>query len=102
MLASSYKKADVSYHEAIEAWRKNQGDRTLFCLIAFRGIPLDRMPEIYVAWPDEIVPVMRNQSGGKGHGALHLAHVPEGWRLTPERFASLWPSKLSVKLSEAA
>jgi hypothetical protein len=70
--------------------------------VLFWDVSFDAMPPVYLARPAEIAGVMKAQAKGRGWGALSLAATPVEWRLTPERLASLWSSKPSLKLSEAA
>ena len=69
-LAVSYKKADVSYLQAIDNWEADQRKDIVFIFVQFLNIPLTSAPRVYVARADEVATYMKTQCDGKGHGAL--------------------------------
>ena len=97
-LAASLKKNGVSYHGAIDAWVEKHRVGTVICLVSFLDVKLDVMPPVFLAQPAEIADVMKAH-GPAGHGALHLADVPDKWKLTPERLAIFFAKTLTPKFA---
>ncbi len=97
-LTQSLKKGR-DYHEAIDTWLALHGEKTIFCLVQFKGVELGDMPRIYLASPKEIANQMHNARGGNGDTILREYHVwgekaispgyvesiPESWIFTKER-----------------
>ena len=97
-LTQSLKKGK-SYHEAIDAWLALHGEKTIFCLVQFKGVELGDMPRLYLASPKEIADQMHKARGGNGDTVLNEYHVwgknsvvpgfveliPESWIFTKER-----------------
>ena len=97
-LTQSLKKGRT-YHEAIDEWLRKHHKKTVFCLVQFENINDDALPKIYLATPNEIAEVMRNERNGLGDTILYMNHtwgptahaygttdkIPEEWRFTRER-----------------
>ncbi|MDA0312956.1 MAG: hypothetical protein O2992_12675 [Gemmatimonadetes bacterium] len=101
-LTQSLKKGR-SYHEAADEWLKRHKVGTIFCLVQFKGVPLDRMPRVYVATPSEIAQRLKDTRGGHGETILYEDHtwvrgvakglsdrLPEAWRLSHDQMAELF------------
>ncbi len=103
-LTQSYKKKDVSYHQAIDNWKKMHGDKTIFCLVQFKNVKNDEMPRMYLASPDEIAREMKKARAGNGDTVLREYHkwgsaalaagtedvIPKSWVFTAERVQQLF------------
>lgn len=97
-LTQNYKKGR-DYHEAIQKWLEQHHERTILCLVQFKGTQEDEMPRMYLASPTEIAEVMNASAGGRGETVLREYHVwgpravgsgtidriPEEWKFTAER-----------------
>ena len=97
-LTQSLKKGRT-YHEAIDEWLSKHHKKTVFCLVQFENINDDELPKMYLATPNEIAEVMRNERNGLGDTILYEYHewsptaqaygttdkIPEEWRFTRER-----------------
>ncbi len=97
-LTQSYKKGR-SYHEAIDVWLSKHGERTIFCLVQFKDVPLNEMPRVYLATPEEIADHLHKTRGGHGDtileeykkwGARAIAagsidKIPQTWLFTEKR-----------------
>ena len=87
------------YQIAINDWLSAHGDKTVFCLVQFKGVKENDMPRIYLATPHEIAEVMRKSANGRGDTILYEDHtwsnrafaagttdkIPEEWLMTAER-----------------
>ncbi len=93
----------ANYHGAADAWLARHKQRTILCLVQFKGVDLDAMPRIYLATPTEIATRLRAASGGRGDtilyenykrgpkaaGAGTIECLPETWRLSASRVNEL-------------
>lgn len=87
------------YHKAIELWLANHGEKTVFCLVQFKGTEENEMPRIYLARPSEIAEELHKARNGEGETVLREYHewtsrsvaagttdsIPKEWKLTKER-----------------
>jgi hypothetical protein len=94
----------ANYHSAIDAWLIRHGQRTIFCLVQFKGVVLDQMPRVYLATPTDIALRLKETAGGRGDTILYEEHhwgphargagtseiIPANWRLSPERLDQLF------------
>ena len=101
-LTQKYKK-NCDYHEAIDRWLNDHGNKTIFCLVQFKDVSENEMPRMYLATPAEIAEYMKNSRGGNGGTILHEDHVwgdraiaagshdtiPPEWKFTRERAIEL-------------
>ena len=90
---------DGDYHTAIDLWLAAHGQKTVFCLVQFKGIEENEMPRIYLARPSEIAEELHKARAGAGETVLREYHewtnksiaagtidiIPEEWRLSRER-----------------
>jgi len=95
------KKVDV--HQAIGLWLDIHGERTIYCLVQFEGVPLNQLPRIYLATPSEIARRMRESAVRLGEpvlmeqyewtsletGMLNIEALPSTWLFSPERIQEL-------------
>ena len=66
--------------------------------VSFLDVKLDVMPPVFLTQPAQIAVVMKAH-GSEGHGALHLADVPDKWKLTLERLARFFAKTLTPKFA---
>jgi Holliday junction resolvase-like predicted endonuclease len=93
----------ANYHGAADAWLSRHKERTILCLVQFKGVDVNEMPRIYLATPAEIAARLREASGGRGDtiiwenytrgpraaGAGTVERLPEKWRLSAMRINEL-------------
>lgn len=91
--------ANANYHGAVDLWLKKHSRKTVFCLVQFKGVPVDQLPRMYLARPLEIANWLKAAAGGRGDTILYERHawserarsagtidaIPEVWRFTTER-----------------
>lgn len=89
----------ADYGAAIEKWFQRHKPRTILCLVQFKGVPLDKMPQVYLATPREIADRLRQTAGGRGYTILYEKHtwsrrahgsgaveeIPPSWKFSRER-----------------
>lgn len=97
-LTQSFKKGRT-YHEAVDEWLSRHHKKTIFCMVQFKDVADNQMPRMYLASPDEIADVLRNEAKGRGDTILYENHVwgskafaygtvdklPEHWIFTKDR-----------------
>ena len=97
-LTQSFKKGRT-YHEAVDEWLNKHHKKTIFCLVQFKDVADNQMPRMYLASPDEIDKVLKNEAKGRGDTILYENHVwgpkafacgtvdklPEHWLFTKNR-----------------
>lgn len=96
-----------AYHLAIDAWLARHKPKTIFCLVQFKGVPLEAMPRVYLATPAEIALRLKTTAGGRGDTILYEEHhwgpraagagtvekIPVAWRFSAERIVQLLASE---------
>ena len=101
-LTQSYKKGR-DYHEAAAAWLAAHGQKTIFCLVQFKGIELNMMPRIYLATPAEIAKRLDDSRAGNGDTILYeykewtergiaagtVDRIPDSWAFSENRLQEL-------------
>lgn len=101
-LTQSYLK-NANYHAAAEEWLAGHSPLTVFCLVQFKGVGGDELPRMYLAAAAEIARQLQASAAGRGDTVLHEKHawgprayakgtvdqLPETWRFTESRLASL-------------
>ena len=103
-LTQSYlKEKTADYHGAIDRWLARHGQRTVFCLVQFYNVPLDALPRIYLASPEEIAGRLRETAKGRGDSVLYEKHswgprahaagtteeIPLSWRFSVGRIEEM-------------
>ena len=102
-LTQKYKK-NCSYHEAIDKWLSAHHNKTIFCLVQFKGTNPDELPKVYLASPEEIALRMKDSAGGRGETILYENHtwgpraqacnttdrIPDEWKLSEERIEEMF------------
>jgi hypothetical protein len=96
-----YKKKDMSYHDAINAWRASQRDDVIFLFVQFINVSIGNAPRAYIATPNEVAAHLKMQCHGRGYGALQEDYqrdhpgskydrkIPKEWAFTRERIDSI-------------
>lgn len=101
-LTQSYKK-NVDYHEAADIWLAKHKDKTIMCLVQFKGTSIDEMPRLYLATPKEVAEMLNNSAGGRGETVLREHHIwsdkaqaagtidkiPDDWKFSEERIEEI-------------
>lgn len=91
--------ADANYHGAADTWLQKHSKKTVFCLVQFKGVPIDALPRMYLATPAEIASWLKTAAAGRGDTILYEEHVwtsrakaagtidriPETWKFTQGR-----------------
>jgi len=91
--------ANADYHGAVDAWLKKHSRKTVFCLVQFKGVPVEALPRMYLATPAEIARWLKAAAAGRGDTILYEKHVwsgrahaagttdaiPERWKFTADR-----------------
>lgn len=91
--------SNADYHGAIDAWLAKHSLKTVFCLVQFKGVPLETLPRMYLATPIEIANWLRSAAAGRGdtilweyhawssraHAAGTVDSIPESWRFSETR-----------------
>ena len=97
-LTQKYKQGRT-YHEAVDEWLKNHHKKTVFCLVQFANVDDTQLPRMYLATPQEIAKILKNQANGRGETILYENHkwgpqafaagtvdkIPVEWEFTKER-----------------
>ena len=95
--------SNADYHGAVDAWLSKHSNRTVFCLVQFKDVPVDVLPRMYLATPSEIATWLKAAAKGRGDTILYEKHIwteraqaagttdqiPQFWKFTPERLNDL-------------
>lgn len=87
------------YQSAADAWMKKHTQKTIVCLVQFKGVALDALPRMYLATPFEIAELLKKKAKGRGDSILYeekiwtsrakaygtIDRIPESWKFTEER-----------------
>ncbi len=98
---SFIKQAD--YQAAADAWLERHSQKTVFCLVQFKDVPLDTLPRMYLALPREIATWLKSAAAGRGDTILYENHVwtsraqaagttdtiPASWKFSRERLEQI-------------
>jgi hypothetical protein len=104
---SHVKKAD--YHGAIDIWLLRHKPRTVLCFVQFKDVPLDQLPRVYLATPQEVAERLKETAKGRGDTVLYENHawgprargagtsekIPEQWKFSQARVEQLLESTLA-------
>jgi Holliday junction resolvase-like predicted endonuclease len=91
--------AKADYQGAADAWLKKHSRKTVFCLVQFKGIPIESLPRMYLATPSEIAVWLKESAAGRGGTILYEKHawsgraqaagttdeIPATWKFTEAR-----------------
>jgi hypothetical protein len=91
--------AQADYHGAADAWLKKHSRKTVFCLVQFKGVPVNALPRMYLASPSEIAAWLKAAAAGRGDTILYKEHtwssraqaagttdrIPESWKFSKDR-----------------
>jgi hypothetical protein len=95
--------SNADYHGAVDAWLSKHSNRTVFCLVQFKDVPVDELPRMYLATPSEIATWLKAAAKGRGDTILYEKHIwteraqaagttdqiPQFLKFTPERLNDL-------------
>ncbi len=93
----------ADYHMAVDTWLGKHDLDTVFCLVQFKDVLIDRMPRMYLAKPSEIAAWLKAAANGRGDTVLHERHewssraqaagtvdeIPAQWTFSIERIDQL-------------
>ena len=105
-LTQSYVK-DADYHQAIDFWSLRHKSRTVLCFVQFKDVPIDQLPRVYLATPEEVAQRLKETAKGRGdtilyenhawglraHGAGTNETIPEKWKFSLARVEQLLDSE---------
>lgn len=91
--------SNADYCGAADKWLGKHSRKTVFCLVQFKGVPVDALPRMYLATPPEIAAWLKVAAAGRGDTILYEKHVwtsraqavgttdsiPKSWVFTEER-----------------
>ena len=94
---------EANYHRAADEWLARHSKGTVFCLVEFKGVPLDAMPRMYLATPFEIAAWLKAAAAGRGDTILYEEHIwslraratgtidriPNSWKFTADRLSEI-------------
>jgi hypothetical protein len=94
---------DADYHAAVDAWLLRHKERTIFCLVQFKGVSIEQHPRVYLATPTDIAQRLKNTAKGRGDTILYEDHtwgprafgvgtvesIPQEWRFSQDRLELL-------------
>ena len=93
---------------AIDLWLDHLGSRAMCCLVQFQGVPLDELPRLYLASPQEVAQSMRETADRLGDSILYekyewaaagdnpgkIEGLPSSWRFSEQRIQELLVGRL--------
>ncbi|MDF2653266.1 MAG: hypothetical protein K0Q73_9071, partial [Paenibacillus sp.] len=102
-LTQSYM-SDANYHAAADAWCGRHKPHTIVCLVQFKDVPIDKMPRVYLATPQEIVNLLKKSANGRGEtilyeykewtnrafGAGTIDKIPDEWLFSELRISEMF------------
>lgn len=94
-------KAD--YQGAVEAWLRKHSNKTVFCFVQFKDVPVTSLPRMYLATPVEVAHWLKTAAGGRGDTILYESHtwtaraqaagvtdaIPPEWSFTESRLEQI-------------
>lgn len=66
---------NADYHAAVDAWVSKHSALTVVCLVQFKGVPVDTLPRMYLATPQEIGGWLKAAAAGRGDTILYERHA---------------------------
>ena len=98
---SKSRRADLQ--NAVECWLDSQSSRAMCCLVQFGDVPLDQLPRIYLAAPNDVARRMLDTLERTDDASLfetyewkspfednhRIETLPNAWRFSPERIEEL-------------
>ena len=93
---------------AIDLWLDHLGSRAMCCLVQFQGVPLNELPRLYLASPQEVAQSMRETADrlgdsvllekyewAAGDGFARVEVLPSSWRFSEQRIQELLVGRLA-------
>ncbi|MBI1922407.1 MAG: hypothetical protein HYS23_15145 [Geobacter sp.] len=98
----------ADYLRAANRWLAEHHHKTILCFVQFYNVPLDGLPRVYVARPEEVAQRLKESSAGRGDTILYEYHVwgprsqargttdeiPDEWAFSKQRVLSLLDESL--------
>ncbi|KAJ0346998.1 hypothetical protein COL154_013858 [Colletotrichum chrysophilum] len=95
--------SNADYHGAVDLWLAKHSNKTVFCLVQFKGVPTSELPRMYLATPKEIAAWLKAAAAGRGDTIMYEAHtwagrahaagttdtMPSSWRFTDTRLVEI-------------
>jgi hypothetical protein len=95
--------SNANYHGAVDLWLAKHTNKTVFCLVQFKGVPTSELPRMYLATPKEIGAWLKAAAAGRGDTIMYEAHtwagrahaagttdtMPSSWRFTDTRLIEI-------------
>lgn len=66
---------NANYHAAADRWLLRHTNKTVFCLVQFKGTSVETLPRIYLATPAEIADWLKRAAAGRGDTILYEKHI---------------------------
>ncbi|TBL69837.1 hypothetical protein EYB31_34940 [Paenibacillus thalictri] len=102
-LTQSYM-SDKNYYAAADAWCRKHKPRTIVCLVQFKDVPIEKMPRVYLAIPQDIADHLKKSANGRGEtilyeykewtdrafGAGTTDKIPDNWKFTENRIKEMY------------
>ena len=90
---------NADYHAAVDTWLAKHSGKTVFCLVQFKGVPVESLPRMYLVTPGELAGWLKTAAAGRGDTVLYEKHVwtpraqaagttdtiPDSWRFSRKR-----------------
>jgi len=94
---------NADYHGAANKWLSKHSNKTVFCFVQFKNIPVETLPRMYIATPAEVARWLKNAAAGRGDTILYEKHIwtnkahaagttdgiPEEWKFTEKRLQEI-------------
>ncbi len=101
-ITQSYIK-NAGYHAAADKWLSKHGRLTVFCFVQFKDVPVDALPRMYLATPNEVAAWLKKAAKGRGDTILYERHewspkarafgttdvIPSTWKFTSARLQQI-------------
>ena len=89
---------DRNYHRAADLWLAKHTSDTVMCFVQFMGVPIDNLPNVYLARPSAVAERLKAAAAGRGDTILNENHtwtnrahaagttdrIPDEWRFSNE------------------
>lgn len=98
--------ANANYHVAADQWLERHKPRTVLCFVQFYDVPIDALPRVYLATPQEVATHLKGAAKGRGDSVLNEEHhwtakahaagtidrIPPEWHFSAARVKQLLES----------
>ncbi|MCX5804292.1 MAG: hypothetical protein NTU69_12325 [Proteobacteria bacterium] len=94
---------NADYRGAADKWLAKHSNKTVFCLVQFKGTSVESLPRMYLVTPQEIADWLKSAAAGSGDTILYENHlwsargyaagttdmIPESWKFTEKRLEEI-------------